>query len=359
MKIIIALITLLTYSTSFALEVDEKLTLRLLKVSKTRKTILINRGIEDGLKEADHAKFFLSKGVVGRGVVIKVSPTRSVWSLYRLVDANEITKDKVMKLKITPPVKISSDETKTIVKDDTPVVISDDPRDLGIPLAEGAEDITDKEAALLKAGKNSMDLDILDRSVVDRNIEVSVGLQLSQMNSTTTPSSGTAFSSDEIQRLISVMGEYYFEPSESWYSRFSLMARLDSTYYSVMAGQGAQVTENSLEYGVGAAYHPFAKTNEAHTMVPFVSFVYSMGRSSATYRPGNEAAGANSENLSASITSYAIGGGVKYFVSDGWSARLYGDYYQRADKYGADPSNIEWLKKRSGFRMQLALGRRF
>jgi hypothetical protein len=53
----------------FSLEIDEKLTLRILKISKTKRTILINRGIEDGLAEGDHAKFFDQSGVLARGKV--------------------------------------------------------------------------------------------------------------------------------------------------------------------------------------------------------------------------------------------------------------------------------------------------
>lgn len=129
---------------AFALQVDEKLTLRVLKVSESGKTILINRGVEDGLVKGDHAKFFMTIGVVARGVMIKGSPTRSVWSVYRIVNADEIKQDKVMKLKITPAVKITMDKSKSIVKDDIPSIAKSDPRDLGIPLAEGADDLQEE-----------------------------------------------------------------------------------------------------------------------------------------------------------------------------------------------------------------------
>ena len=88
---------------AWALDIDEKLTLRLLKLSKTRKTILINRGIEDGLAVGDHAKFYLTTGLIARGVVVKTSPARSVWSLYRIIDPNFLFKEKVMNLKIATP----------------------------------------------------------------------------------------------------------------------------------------------------------------------------------------------------------------------------------------------------------------
>src|SRR4051812_7385275 len=93
--------TLFYSSHLWALAVDEKLPLRILKSSDSKKTVLINRGIEDGLVVGDHAKFFLTTGVVGRGVVIKASPSRSVWSLYRVISPTELVADKVMNLKIT------------------------------------------------------------------------------------------------------------------------------------------------------------------------------------------------------------------------------------------------------------------
>ena len=119
------------------LEVDEKLTLRILNVSNSKKTMLINRGLEDGLAVGDHAKFYLTTGIVSRGVIVKTSPSRSIWSLYRVVDNEQLALDKVMNLKISAPVKLSQDKTKCyrrIVR-----------RACGHPLAPGAEDaVVDK-----------------------------------------------------------------------------------------------------------------------------------------------------------------------------------------------------------------------
>jgi len=108
MRIIIAVLFIFA-SNLWALEVDEKLTARIIRTSETRKTIMVNRGTEDGLVEGDHAKFIVTAGIVARGVCVKVSPTRSVWSIYRLVNADFIVNDSVMTLKMTPPVKITKD----------------------------------------------------------------------------------------------------------------------------------------------------------------------------------------------------------------------------------------------------------
>src|SRR5690606_11968702 len=116
-----------------ALEVDEKLTVRILKTSDTRKTILINRGTEDGLVEGDHARFMVTAGIVARGMILRVSPTRSVWSIYRLVNADYIVNDSVMTLRITPPVKVTKDDSQTLVREDVPVRTTPDSPPVGIP----------------------------------------------------------------------------------------------------------------------------------------------------------------------------------------------------------------------------------
>jgi hypothetical protein len=120
MKSFIYIFIFLSINTLHALEVDEKLTLRFLKVSSTKKTVLVNRGAEDGLVVGNHAKFFVTSGVIARGVVEKVSPSRSIWSLYRVIDPNEITDNKVLNLKIGTPVKISEDASKSLKDEITP-----------------------------------------------------------------------------------------------------------------------------------------------------------------------------------------------------------------------------------------------
>ena len=142
MKLKCFLLISLIISNLHALEIDEKLTLRFLKVSSTKKTILINRGGEDGLVVGDHAKFFITSGVIARGVVEKVSPSRSVWSLYRVVDSNEITDDKVLNLKISSPVKITSDPTKSLKEE---------------PIPGGTEDLGSSEGEA-ESGENKNEL---------------------------------------------------------------------------------------------------------------------------------------------------------------------------------------------------------
>ena len=115
MRLILA-ISLITYAIlsekSYSLEVDEKLTIRLLDASTTKKTLLTNRGLEDGLVKGDHAKFFTEEGVFARGVIVKVSPSRSVWSIYQLIRPEKVEKSFLANIKISTPVKVTQDKTK-------------------------------------------------------------------------------------------------------------------------------------------------------------------------------------------------------------------------------------------------------
>ena len=102
---------------SLGLEVGERLTVRILKTSQSKKTVLLNRGTEDALVEGDHGKIFLTSGVIARGVAVKVSPTRSIWSLYRIVDREKLFPDKVANLQVTPPAKLTQDPTRSLQKE--------------------------------------------------------------------------------------------------------------------------------------------------------------------------------------------------------------------------------------------------
>ena len=114
------IICLLFTFKAYTLEVDEKLTLKILDTSSTKKTLLVNRGLEDGLVKGDHAKFFNETGVFARAVLVKVSPSRSVWSVYQLIKPDDLTKSLVANLKISTPVKVTADKTKMLTVENTP-----------------------------------------------------------------------------------------------------------------------------------------------------------------------------------------------------------------------------------------------
>jgi hypothetical protein len=99
---------------SFALEVDKRFVARVMAVSDSKKTLLIDKGHEVGLREGDHAKLSLPSGMVARGIIVKISPSRSVWSIYRFTRKEKIQKDVVFTFKISPAVRLSTDETRAL-----------------------------------------------------------------------------------------------------------------------------------------------------------------------------------------------------------------------------------------------------
>lgn len=100
---------------AFGLENDKRLIIRLLGISSSKKTILINKGREEGIKIGDHAKFSNPvNGYFARGTVSRVSPTRSVWSLYRIIKPEALVENTVVTLKAASPVKLTRDESKAL-----------------------------------------------------------------------------------------------------------------------------------------------------------------------------------------------------------------------------------------------------
>jgi len=99
-----------------ALEVDKRLKARILELSKSKKTILLNKGSEDGLLKNDQAKFSDENGVFARGELIRVSPSRSAWSFFRIYNEEVIKKEKAVVIKITTPFKVTIDKTRSLGK---------------------------------------------------------------------------------------------------------------------------------------------------------------------------------------------------------------------------------------------------
>lgn len=358
------LLLLLTYSsTLWALPVDEKLTLRIIKTSDTRKTILINRGAEDGLQEGDHAKFFLTVGVVARGVVVKVSPTRTVWSIYRLVNADYIRDEQVMNLKITPPVKITNDESRMLVDDDTPRVTTlgrGDPRDLGIPLAEGADDLTEQDK-LFMAREDSSRMDFGEASDIrTKNMEVFGAISFSSMTSSTMPdNAGIEYSSKEQATALTIGGEYYFKNISEWYSNISLAGALSIGQRNLQSHSGEEVSSNTTDF-IGLLHlHILKKPFEVYTLIPYLQVGMSMGSIKTQYTPGSENPTGEISQGTGSSMAVMFGGGLKYYTPKGFGARVVLEYFSRKDNFAEDYRGVIWSKTQSGPRFYTGISYRF
>lgn len=352
------LLLLISYS-AWALEVDERLTLRVVKTSNTHKTILINRGTEDGLVEGDHAKFFISAGVVARGICVKVSPSRSVWSLYRLVSADLIVPETVMNLKIAPPVKITQDETKMIVPEDVPVATSKE-APLGVPLAEGANDVSADEIAAGKA-----DLAALEAQgpghLRDRNWEFWSALHVGALNSKTSGNGvGTnSYSGSSNMTQLMLALEWYSKQEEEWWARFSPFLFLNYGRSGNLSFFGANQDLAATEFGLGLNWHPWTLPSTVNEFIPFISASVAMGTVSEKWKSGNGMTD-QSLNASGSSVSTALGLGYKFYTTKGFGARAVLDYYIRNESLTDDTTAKEkWTRTLTGPRLWAALSYRW
>lgn len=353
MKILL-LAALLVPSIAFSLEVDEKLTARIIKTSDTRKTVLVNRGTEDGLVEGDHARFMVTAGIVARGVIVKISPTRSVWSIYRLVNADYIVNDSVMTLKITPPVKLTKDNTQSILREDVPVRTTPDSPPVGVPLADGAND--------LGAGAEGDDADLkaltgesAPRSLVERNMEVVGLLNISSLSSTTSSEGGAEVSGSMAQYNIGATFEYYPQNERMWYSHFSVMGSLNLVKSDAQSYNGANAKNDYTEFGLGVNWHPTKLPSQSGEFIPFVTIGMGYGQVKSTV----ESSAGVGTNATGTGNSFFAGFGYKFYARNGFGARIFADYYMRKESFDADETSSQYSRDLSGPRLQVGLSYRF
>ncbi len=381
MKSILLLSAILGSSMTHALEIDEKLTLRFLKVSNSKKTILINRGAEDGLAVGDHAKFFITSGVIARGVVEKVSPSRSIWSLYRVVDPAEITDNKVLNLKIASPVKITEDPSKSLK--DEPIPGGSDKMDINAPAAGeevpvlddadkkeleglGIEDETPAPKTKKKektAGSKRDTQEIVydthadGRVFQDRDWELWGTLNVNSLSGThTNPSTDTSTDSSRSQMEGTLGVEKYFSTASSEFWR-NFSAQLFGSLQSQETGSGGVTsTQTHTDIGAGASYHFFHAPNSINQFIGFGNISAGLGTNSLKTENAT-----SSSDTKGSENFFSAGIGSKYYLSNGIGFRAMVDYTHRSeglDIESAGETHTE-TDTLSGFRVQMGFSYRF
>ncbi len=96
------------------MEIDRKFVAGILSMSDTKKTILVAKGEESGLKVGDHAKISTNNGMVARAIVAKLSPSRSIWSVYRFFEKSALKSQASYVFKIASAVVLTEDESKSL-----------------------------------------------------------------------------------------------------------------------------------------------------------------------------------------------------------------------------------------------------
>lgn len=386
-KSLLIVASFLVVTAVHALEIDEKLTIRFLKVSNTKKTVLINRGAEDGLVLGDHAKFFVTSGVIARGVVEKVSPSRSIWSLYRVVDPAEITDGKVLNLKIASPVKITEDPSKSLKdevvpagsdkmdmkdagkdegKDEAPVLDDSDKKELeGLGIDE-SEKPTKKETppAKKEKAKKSEQKEVSMEEVpvyngsTAKNWEVWGTLYVNSLSGTVdNPNSNASNSTAATTSTVDFSAglEHYFLASDNFFKDVSIIGFVHKR--TVESGQDIKVTSDWFEFGGGVNYHFYNPTASLGRPIGFVTL--NGGTGSATLKDTVVSNGVSTETSTKGTNMFIAGGvGAKYILSNGFGARALLDYYSSSESY-TYTGGVTVKRTLAGPRIQFGLSYRF
>lgn len=374
------LILLYVFSTSLsALEVDEKLTVRVLRLSASKKTILLNRGLEDGLVVGDHAKFYLTTGVVARALVQKVSPTRSIWSVYRVIDGDVLRADQVLNLKIAAPVKLTDDPSQSFIAQSTAL-----DTETGIPLADGANDIVGMDLSKDEAGEFAA-VAVGDQIPTASSVPVENQTSSSQMivnsgrglspnrtleafgmvhfNALSTTADlgeegGTTSGSDSSIDF-SLGAEKYFNRTSGFLRDLSIFGYIHSASNKTSSAQGTEVSTSVLEYGGGFNYHFLAPPLSYHALIAYAGVGFGIGSTEDTITFTDSTVSTEPQTLSGSSNFFSLGVGAKYYLPNGFGMRAFLDYYRRGESYELEEEEGEYTKVVSGPRLQLGLSYRF
>lgn len=364
-------IQLLCVNIVSALDIDEKLTLRILKVSASKKTILINRGQEDGLVANDHASFYLTKGVVARGLVMQATPSRSVWSLYRVIDPDEIVANKVLKLKIVEAVKVTDDPSKVITGDAfVGAGSSEDSGDGVDSMLNGGDEKEYADKSILVGDEEKLDLAELknesrvsaensseENLIVDdmprsgssgaKSLELLGDLYLNGLTTTVKKGNNSSVLGKNTGYVVGIAFEkYFFVPRPNFFRDLSINFSVHYASQNVV-DNGVKKTMDAKDYGIGFNYHFINDPFSYNRLLPF--FLVGAGIGTTTSHNGD----------SGSSNYFLSGFGAKYLFKNGVSIRSTIDYYLRQEKYVVESPGTSYNVVNLGPRMLVGLSYRW
>ncbi len=335
-RYIFTLLSMVVVSSVFALEVDEKLTTRFLKISSSKKTILINRGLEDGLVKGDHGKFFLTTGVIARGVVIKATPSRSIWSLYRIIKKNEVIVDKVVTLKISSPIKLTNDPTKSSRAEHTekmPNNLNDSDKLSAMEKVEVAS-LLEQQVPIIEA--------------VDKNWEIWMTSSINNLSTEIRPSNSEQSTNSGVFNL-SLGIEKYFS-KESILNNFSILSSVFIQRSSLTIVQGDNISSNLIGFSGGVNWHFINSVNYTNHLIGFVGTNFGTGTV-------KDEVGTSVRN--GSFIFYSLPIGLKYYMSNGFGLRVFGEYYSHLESYIIEGSDSKTEKQVTGPKFNIGISYRW
>ena len=372
-RIILCFFALIFSTERQALDVDEKLTVRFLRFSSTKKTVLINRGLEDGLAEGDHAKFFVTSGVIARGLIVRVSPTRSIWSLYRVVEPATLMADRMANIKISTPIKLTDDPTRSFYGNDsssnnrrtmpsTESVaedLGDDAMGDDLSMEEDELDFVQEEEdgseTMSPSESSAKTYGILERSLFEASFLVNYNILRSD-TSYAVEVEETPFFID-----LSFELEKYFK-SNGFLGNLSLLGLFHMGTQNSRLATGVESSVSFSEYGGGLRYHFLGNPRIYGSIIGFFSFTagFVMTEDVLDNSSTQSTDAENGNPINVGLGSfYSFGTGIKYFFSAGLGLRVIIDYYMRNEQYEFVDVNDDYTRQSSGPRAQVGLSYRF
>lgn len=350
-----------------ALEVDEKLTTRFLKVSRSKKTVLLNRGLEDGLVVGDHAKFFLTTGVIARGVVVKASPTRSIWSVYRIISDDKVFPDKVVNIKITKPLNLTQDPSKSLYDNANETMTAGTEvmtmrGDVGPARVRTTEGLTDGEKQDLESLGT---VDMAAFPVVkqyginaDKTLEAYGLIHFNSLSSSVDQGNENTFVGNDANIDFSIGLEKYFYSPNSFLGKVSFLGLFHSSNNTITSAQGQQLKTSVTEYGVGVHFHYIAPTLSYGRLIGFSGVSIGVGSVSDSVEILSGSSTQEASPLEGSSNFLSLATGIKYYTESGFGARAMLDFYRRSESYVFD-DETNFTKVVSGPRLLVGLSYRF
>lgn len=336
---VLLLSSLLSFTSVSALEVDEKLTMRILDASVSKKTVLINRGLEDGLVVGDHAKFFITTGVIARGVVVKASPSRSIWSVYRLVKPQEVSKGLVANIKISTPVKLTNDSSKSIRALAVPANQMGEPNDVypdkkltmnGTDASEVNALLQDEESLPVVSSSSSAPS---GSKATPHSLEISALLSMATVSGTYTNSTNSFDSSNSSLSFTGAI-EKYFPTSKSFLKNFSL--KLIASRMSQETGTGVNNIATITDLGGGAAYYFGQGPHRSNSLMYFVDGAFGISTANLEVQDNVNSTNNTSNTLDGGGSFFSVGVGAKYLVGNKFGAIGKLDYYKNTSTFDID-----------------------
>lgn len=341
-----------------ALEIGKKLSLKILKTSQSKKTILVNKGRDDGLILEDHAKFYVSEGVIARAVAIELSKKRSVWSIYRVANSSMLNGGELMNLKITPRFKLSNDPLAALTRDNS------DRGSIEKQLEEKEFSVYSDLDDDGRIGKS--DIVLSDNMPVvqklkfldDRTFELwtQLGFQSYSSEVSAGDSATDSRTGSEFFNNIVVGAEKYFGELISVHAFFQYLQA------SLLSFDGAITDSVLIEGGGGLNLFFFNNPHKVQSLIPFLNASIGFGSVTDSFAGGELVTQAqNTTELQGGSLSFQVGLGFKYHLSNGFGMRFSVDYYQRTDTFQDSVSILgtdEWKRTQSGPRMTMGLSYR-